>query len=60
MTHISFRGSLTHLDDAELGRVAVPSPSPHLSGTPGHIGQLGGGAGSRAQLADLVAEWVPR
>jgi crotonobetainyl-CoA:carnitine CoA-transferase CaiB-like acyl-CoA transferase len=57
---VAFRDSLTHLDDADLGRVAVPSPSPHLSGTPGHIGQLGGGLGSRAVLTEVLTEWARR
>ena len=58
--HLAFRDSLTHLDDADLGNVAVPSPTPHLSATPGRIAALGGGEASRVGLADVLAEWSRR
>ncbi len=58
--HVRARNSLLQLKDPDLGPVHVSAPSPHLSATPGTIDALGGGVGSRVELAAVIAEWVPR
>ena len=35
--HVAARGAITSLKDPELGDLRVPSPVPHLSGTPGMV-----------------------
>ncbi|MDQ1432610.1 MAG: hypothetical protein QOF40_3212 [Actinomycetota bacterium] len=54
--HVIARGSVSVLDDPELGPVHLPSPQPRLSATPGRIRSTGPALGAHTDA--VVREWL--
>jgi formyl-CoA transferase len=54
--HVQARGSIVQLDDAELGTVRVPAPTPHLSRTPLRIAHTGPAPGEHT--AAVLRDWL--
>ena len=52
--HYRERGTLTEVEDEELGTVTLPAPVPRMSGTPGRIAHAGGPLGRDTD--DVLAE----
>lgn len=53
--HVRERGSLVHVESATLGDLALAAPTPRLSATPGHIGDIDPPLGN--DHAGLLARW---
>ena len=54
--HVIARASVTEIDDADLGRVHLPSPQPTLRATPGRIHHTGPALG--AHTDEVTRDWL--
>jgi len=54
--HVQARGSITTVDDDDLGPVLMPAPFPHLNTTPGAIAWAGRPAG--ADTDTVCRDWL--
>jgi crotonobetainyl-CoA:carnitine CoA-transferase CaiB-like acyl-CoA transferase len=54
--HVSSRASVLHVDDDELGAIAMPAPTPRLGATPGQIRATGPSLG--AHNDEVLREWL--
>lgn len=53
--HVAARGSLVHVSSAELGELALAAPTPHLSVTPGQIGEVN--PSLETGIEEALARW---
>jgi formyl-CoA transferase len=54
--HVQARGSISVVDDPELGTLRMPAPAPHLSRTPPRIATTGPALG--ADTDDVLRDWL--
>jgi crotonobetainyl-CoA:carnitine CoA-transferase CaiB-like acyl-CoA transferase len=54
--HVQARGSISVVDDPELGTLRMPAPAPHLSRTPPRIATTGPALG--ADTEDVLRDWL--